>query len=63
MNELGSYFSQWHEYKAAPMESRMGQCQKLCVTGLISAKEKIQVNCARAHGYLTGPSEQVFYSQ
>ena len=44
MNELGSYFSQGHEYKAAPMESRMRQRQKLCVAGLISVKKKIQVN-------------------
>src|SRR5712664_1384689 len=63
MNELGSYFSQRHEYKAALMESRMRQCQKLCVAGLIPVKEKIQVNCARAHGYLTRPFEQVLYSQ
>src|SRR5207244_12041462 len=28
-----------------------------------SVTETIQVTCARAHGYLTRPSEQLFYSQ
>src|ERR1700730_720355 len=63
MNELRSQLSQRDEHKATLMESRMRQCQKLSVAGLISVKKKIQVNCARAHGYLTRPSEQVFYSQ